>query len=67
MNSVDIIDSFNITPNSRVLCFDLKGSTAGRRVETNPLLLADLNANVDTTKTFKDDDFKICFNNLGLH
>jgi len=67
MKSINIFHKDELPSGSRLLCFDLKGSTAGRKTsDLNPLSLMDLDAKIDTSKTFKDDDFMIGVQGLGL-
>ena len=67
MKNINVFHKDKLPSGSRLLCFDLKGSTAGRKTaDLNPLSLMDLDAKIDTSKTFKDDDFKIGVKSIGL-
>jgi hypothetical protein len=58
MKNVNLVSKEGLPENSRVLCFDLKGSKAGRDTAgLDSITLLNLDAKLDCSKTFKDTDF----------
>ena len=67
MKNVNIIPKDALSSDARVLCFDLKGSTAGRWTDgIEPTSLMDLTIKPANTATYKDGDFRIGVKSISL-